>query len=146
MMLGAWFVGDGLGGDEVGLKTGGVGIEQLLDAFGAWGFQDEAGVVVFRDAVGDFGIGVGGGIGMFLASERKNDSGVVAAHGGKLVRLIPCSDFEAGPLAPEVDAGGGFDDIRDIGAADAGGHFNEIKFAVGVRLQKLRVGDSAQEA
>jgi len=76
--LRAWFVGNGLGGDEIGLKAGGVGIEQLLDAFGALGLEDEAGVVIFRDAVGDFGIGVGGRIGMFLAGERKNDSGVVA--------------------------------------------------------------------
>jgi hypothetical protein len=68
------------------------------------GFQDEAGVVEFRDTVGDFGIGVGGRIGMLLAGERKNDSGVVAARWGKVVRLIPCSDFEARPLAPEVDA------------------------------------------
>ena len=76
--LGAWFVRNRLGGDEIGLKTGGVGIEELLDAFGALGFQDEADVMIFRDAVGDFGIGVGGCIGMFLASEREDDSGVIA--------------------------------------------------------------------
>src|SRR6266404_6198947 len=101
MVLGAWFVGNGLGGDEVVAEAAGVGIEQVLDAFGAWRFQDEAGVVVFRDAVGDFGIGVGGGIGMFLASEGENDAGVVAAQWGKLVRLVPCSDFESRPFAPE---------------------------------------------
>ncbi len=78
-MLRAWFVGDGLGGNEVGLETGGVGIEQVLDVFVALGFQDEAGVMIFGDTVGDFGIGVGGRIGMFLAGERDNDSGVVAA-------------------------------------------------------------------
>ena len=77
--LSAWFVWDGLRRDEIGLKTGGVGIEELLDAFVALGLQDETRVVIFRDAVGDFGIGVGGRIGMFLAGERKNDSGVVAA-------------------------------------------------------------------
>ncbi len=68
--LRAWFVREGLGGDEIGLEAGGVGIEELLDAFGALGFQDEAGVVILRDAAGDFGIGVGGGIGMFLAGKR----------------------------------------------------------------------------
>ena len=77
--LRAWFVGDGLGGDEIRLEAGGVGIEELLDAFGALGFQDKADVVIFRDAIGDFGICVGGRIGMFLAGERKDDSGVVAA-------------------------------------------------------------------
>ena len=76
--LRAWFVRDWLRRDEIGLKTRGVGIEQLVDAFGALRFQDEAGVMIFRDAVGDFGIGVGGRIRMFLAGERKNDSGVVA--------------------------------------------------------------------
>ena len=78
-MLRGWFIWDGLDGDEIGLETKRVGIEELLDAFGALGFQDETDVVVFRDAVGDFGIGVGGRIGMFLAGERKNDGGVVAA-------------------------------------------------------------------
>ena len=79
MLLRAWFVGDWLGGDEIGLEAGGVGIEELLDAFGALGFQDEADVVIFGDAVGDFGIGVGGRIRMFLAGEREHDCGVVAA-------------------------------------------------------------------
>jgi len=77
--LRAGFVWDRLGGDEIGLEAGAVGIEELLDAFGALGLQDEADVVVLGDAVGDFGIGVGGGIGMFLAGERENDGGVVAA-------------------------------------------------------------------
>ena len=79
MPLRRWFFGDRLGGDEIGLKTGGVRIEQLLNAFGALGLQDETDVVILGDAVGDFGIGVGGRIGMFLASERKNDGGVVAS-------------------------------------------------------------------
>ena len=79
MELRAWFFRNGLRCDEIGLKTGGVGIEQMLNSFGALGFQDEADVVILRDAAGDFGIGVGARIGMFLASERENDSGVVAA-------------------------------------------------------------------
>ena len=143
--LRAWPVGDGLGGDEIGMETGGVGIEQLLDAFGALGLQDEAGVVIFRDAVGDFGIGVGGSVGMLLAGERNNDAGIVATRGRKLVRLIPCPNFEPRPLAPGVDAGCGLDDIRDVGAADAGGDFDEIEFAAGVRPQELRMGHSAHE-
>src|SRR5712692_11255362 len=146
MVLRAWLVGNRLGCNEIRVKTGSVGIEQVLDAFVALGFEDEAGVVVFRDAVADFGIGVGAGIGMFLPGERKNDSGVVAAQWGKLVRLIPCSDFQARPFAPEVDACGGLNDIGNIGAADAGGDFDEIKFAVSVRAQELRMGDSAHEA
>jgi|SRR5882724_3364570 len=146
LRLRSWLVRDGLGGEEIGLKAGGVGIKKLLDSFGASGLQDEADVVVFGDAVGNFWIGVGGRVGMFLASEGENDAGVVAAQRGKLVRLIPSSDFEAGPFAPEVDARCVFDDVGDVGAAYAGGDFDEIEFAVGMRFQKLRVGDSAQEA
>ncbi len=135
-----------MGGDEIGLEAGGVGIEQVLDAFVALRFQDEAGVVIFRDAVGDFWVGVGGRIGMFLAGERKNDSGVLAAQRRKVVRLIPCPDFEARPFAPEVYARGCLDDVRNVRAADAGGDFDEINFAVGVRTEELGMGDSAHEA
>ena len=145
-MLRAWFVGDGLGGNEVGLETGGVGIEQVLDVFVALGFQDEAGVMIFGDTVGDFGIGVGGRIGTFLAGERDDDSGVVTAQWGKLVRLIPCPDFEARPLAPEVDARGGLDDVGNVGTTDAGGDFDEIEFAVGVGAEELGMSYSAHEA
>lgn len=79
MLLRTGLVWNGLRRHEIGLKAGGVRIEELLDAFGALGLQDETGVVIFRDAVGDFGIAVGGRVGMFLASERKNDCGVIAA-------------------------------------------------------------------
>src|SRR5260370_4663050 len=114
-----------------------------MDGFGALGFQDGAEVMMFRDAVGGLGMGVGGRIGMFLAGERKNDSGVVAAQWGKLVGLIPCPDFEAGPLAPEVDAGGGLDYIRNISAADAGGDFHEIKFSLSVGAEGLGMSGTA---
>ena len=51
----------------------------MLNAFVALRFQDEADVVILDDAASDFAIGVGGSIGMLLARERKNDSGIVAA-------------------------------------------------------------------
>ena len=79
MELRSWLVGDGLGGDEIGLETGGVGIEELLNTFGALGLQDESNVMILGDAVRDFRIGVGGSVGMFLPGERKNDCGIVAA-------------------------------------------------------------------
>src|SRR2546427_6297028 len=56
-----------------------------------------------------------------LFRSRENDSGVVATSGGKLVGLIPCTNFEPRPLAPEVDPRCGLDDIGDIGPADASG-------------------------
>src|SRR5260370_36071410 len=98
------------------------------------------------DAVGDFGIGVGGSIRMFLARERKNDTGIIIANRRKLVRLIPCPHFKARPVAPEVDSVRSFDDSGDVGAANAGGDFDEIKLAAGVRPKELRMGHSAHEA
>src|SRR5260370_8010612 len=100
--------------------------------------------MIFRDAVGALGIGVGGRVGMFRAGERKNDSGVVAAQWGKLVGLIPCPDFEAGPLAPGGDAGGGLDDIGKIGPPGPGGDFDEIKFTLSVGAEEHAVKDPPQ--
>src|SRR5260370_27742193 len=99
-----------------------------------------------RDEAGDSRISVGGSTRIFLASQRKNDSGISGAGRRKLVRLIPRPHFKPRPFAPEVDSRGGLDDIRDIGAADAGGDFDEIKFAVRVRTQELSLGHPAQEA
>ena len=81
MVLRARFVGNRLGGDELGEKAAGVGIEQLLKTFVALRLQNEADMMILRDPVGDFRIAVGGSIGMFLASERKNDSGIIASRG-----------------------------------------------------------------
>ena len=89
-------------------------------------------MVVFRDAIDDFRVVVWGGVRTFLAGQGKNDASIVAPRSGKLVGLLACSDFETGPFAPEINAGGGFDDVGNVGAADAGGDFDEIKFAVGV--------------
>ena len=130
MALRTWFVGDWLGGNEIGVKTGGVRIEQLLNAFGTLGFQNKAGVVILRDAIRDFRIAVGGSVRMLLARQRKNGSGIVATNGWKLVGLIPCPDFKPRPLAPEIDARCGLDDIRDISPANTSGDFYEIEFAV----------------
>src|SRR5260370_34246829 len=97
------------------------------------------------DAVGAFGIVVGGSAWMLLRGERNNYGCVVEARGGKLVGLIPCPNFEPRPLAPGVDAGCGLNHVGDVGAADAGGDFDEIEFAAGVRPQELRMGHSAYE-
>jgi hypothetical protein len=118
----------------------------LLDAFGLRGFENKPGMMIFRDAINDFGIVVGLGIRMLLTGERKNHAGIVAAGGGKLVRLLACSNFEAGPFAPKVNVGGGFDHVGDVGTADAGGDFDEIELAISVRFQKFGVGDAAEIA
>src|ERR1700720_447284 len=103
-------------------------------------------MVILRDAINDFGIVVGTRVGMLLARERKNHAGVVAARGGKLVRLLPCSDLEVRPFAPEINVSGGFDHVGNVGAADAGSDFNEIKSTVGVGFQEFGVCDAAEIA
>src|SRR5258708_36085807 len=80
-----------------------------------------------------------------MAGEKKNDAGIVATRVRKLIGLIPCPNFEPRPLAPEIDACCGFDDIGNIGTADTSGDFDEIEFAVGVgELLALFVGTDAE--
>ena len=75
------------------ISAKGTGIEELLDAFALWRLQDEACVVIFVDAIGDFGIAVGICVGMFLAREAQDYTGVISAGRRKLVRVLPRSDF-----------------------------------------------------
>ena len=91
----------------------------MLDAFAVVGLQDEAGVVVFVDAIGDFGIAVRVRVGMLLAGEAQDHTGVIFPCRRESVRLLPCSDLEARPFAPQVDAARGFDDVGNVRAADA---------------------------
>jgi len=80
------------------------------------------------------------------AGQGKDYAGIVAACGGKLVRLLPCSDFQVRPFTPEVDVGGRFDDVGNVRAPDACGDFDEIELAVGVRFQEFGVGHAAEIA
>ena len=63
------FVGYWLGSQEIVLETRGVRIEELTDKIVAVRFYNETGMVVFLDAIDDFGVGVGARVGMFLASQ-----------------------------------------------------------------------------
>ena len=103
-------------------------------------------MVEFFDAVDDFGVGVGGGVGFLLAGERDDYAGVVFAGRRKLVRHLAGCDFEASPFAPEVDAGGGFDHVRDVRAADAGSDFEEVQAIVAVCFEEFGVRDAADQA
>ena len=49
------------------MEADSVRVEELLDALAVWRLQNEAGVMVFVDAIGDFGVAVGIGVGVFLA-------------------------------------------------------------------------------
>ena len=109
---GGWLLRNRLRGDEIVVKTPDVGIQQLANSFVALGLQNETSVVVFRDAINDFRVCECGSIRVFLARKRKNNSGVIAARGGKLIGLFPSADLETRPFAPEVDTRGGLDDIE----------------------------------
>lgn len=146
LRLGGGFVGNRLGGQEIGGEAFGVGSEELFDAFGGTGFKDESGVVVFLDPFDDFGVVVGGSVRFLLAGQRDYYACVVFACLGELVGHLPCCDFEMSPFAPQVDAGGGFDHIGDVGTADAGGDFEEIEAVVAVSLQEFRVGYAAHQS
>ncbi len=104
----------------------------MLDSGVIAGFYYEAGVVVFVYAVDDFGIGVGASVGAFLTRQAEDDPGVIVTGWRRSVRSLACSQFEAGPFAPEIETAGGFYDVGDVGAAYSRGYFQEIKFAVGV--------------
>src|SRR5437879_6858786 len=120
-------------------------IEQLLNSLVTVVLQNETRVVILRDAVNDFGVGICGSIRVLLARQRENDSGVLSTRGGKLVGLIPCANFEPRPLPPEVDPRCGLDDIGDIGPANASGDFDKVKPAICVRLQELGMGHAAPQ-
>src|SRR5579883_471923 len=143
---GSGFFRNGLESHEVVMKTGRVGSEQLLDAVGAGGAQDEAGVMMLFDAQDDFRIGVGGSIRVGLAREAEYGAGVLLADGRKLIGLLARAELKFGPFAPEIDAGGGLDNVRDVSAAHASGDFNEIELAIGVGFQKLGMSNTTNQA
>lgn len=49
------------------------------------------------------------------------------------------------PFSPQVDAGGLFDEIRDVRTADTPGNFEEVDAMVGVGFQEFGVGDAAHK-
>ena len=128
------------------MKTGRVGSEQLLDAVGAGGAQDEACVMMLFDAQDDFRIGVGGSIRVGLAREAEDGAGVLLTDGRQLIGLLARAELKFGPFAPEIDAGGGLDNVRDVSAAHASGDFNEIELAIGMGFQKFGMRDTANQA
>jgi len=49
------------------------------------------------------------------------------------------------PLAPEVNPGGLFDKIGNVGAANASGNFEEVQAIIPMTLEKFGVCDTADE-
>src|SRR5260370_7980352 len=102
--------------------------------------------MIVRNAIDNFKIVVGRSVRMLLTRERKNDASIIAARGREFVGLPPYGDFQARPFAPQIDVGGGFDDVGDVGAADAGGDFDEIEFAATLGFQKFSFRATAEES
>src|SRR5712691_8258879 len=103
-------------------------------------------MVPLLQAQGDLGIVVRGSVGLFLASERKNDASVVVTRDRRMVGLFAAGDFDARPLTPQVDARGGFDHFADVGAAYARGTFQKVKLSIAARADELGVGNAAHQS
>ena len=82
--------------------------------------HDEAGVVVFPETENDFGRVERGRVRLGGFGEAERAAGVEILRGRQVVGIAAqTGDCDAGPFAPEVDAGGEIDDVRDEGAAVA---------------------------
>src|SRR5436309_15960126 len=66
-------------GDEIGGKTSTVIIQQLTHSFMTLRSYNQSGVMFLLDPIDNLRIVIRGGIGKFLPSERKNDSGVISS-------------------------------------------------------------------
>ena len=64
---------------------------------------------------------------------------------GRLVGAVFASDFDAGPLTPQVHAGSGLDNIDDESAADARRSLEKVPRAV-AGTDELGVRHAANEA
>ena len=125
-----------LRGEKIFDEAAGIRIQKLLNPLLARGFKNKSGVMKLVDAVHDLLVGVRRSIGVFLARQRKNHSRVITSFGWKSIRLLPRTDFQASPLAPEIDAGGSFDDIGDVRAPDARSYLKKAGLESRVRVQR----------
>src|SRR5260370_34912632 len=64
----------------------------------------------------------------------------------QLVDSIMRDKFDPGPLAPEIDAGGCFDQFHDVCAAHASSGFEKVDAAVVVSFDEFGVGHSTLHA
>src|SRR5271163_978252 len=94
----------------------------------------------------DFGVVVGGGVGIVLAGEGKNYAGILFADRGQLITAVAAGDFDAGPLAPQINSRCRFDHFVDVGSADASGTLKKIKMTVCVGVDVFGVRNPAHQA
>src|SRR3981189_1800157 len=95
----------------------------------------------------DFGCVVGAGVGLLLARETDDASGVALLRFGQGVLHVEEGGYlDSGPLDPGVEAGGEFDDLGDMGATYAGCGLEEVEAAAGVGFDELGMRDAGDEA
>src|SRR5579859_6918347 len=98
------------------------------------------------DAIDDFRVVVRRSVWMLLPCQGKNHPGIIASHFRKFVGLLPRPNFEPRPLTPEIDARGGFDDIRNVSAANPCSNLEKIEFPIRMSLQEFGVSHAAHQA
>src|SRR3954471_25091683 len=91
------------------------------------------------------GVAVAGSVRILLAGKRQNYAGIVFANGWEGVAAISTGDFNARPLAPQVDSGRSFHHFVDISSAHAGRALQKIELAIRLRADELRVRNAAKQ-
>src|SRR6266516_3964193 len=107
------------GGGEIVGDPGSVLVKQELDAIRVLRGDDESNMIPLVQTPDDLWFLVRCGIGVFLAGKCDDDTCVVLLRLRQLVGAWSGGCLNFGPLAPEVDACGTFDQFYDIGTADA---------------------------
>src|ERR1700738_1981402 len=107
--------GAGTTAENSSRKTIAVGVHEGLDPFGRVRAYDQTGVMMAIEPPHDLGCVVAAGIGLFLARETDDASGVTLLElGQRILHVEERGDFNSGPLDPGVEAGGKFDDLGVI--------------------------------
>src|SRR5260370_41771328 len=81
-----------------------------------------------------------------MAGESDDECVIVLLVFRQLVGLNVRDKFDPGPLAPEIDAGGCFDQFHDVCAAHASSGFEKVDAAVVVSFDEFGVGHSTLHA
>src|SRR6266567_3273515 len=85
-------------------------------------------------------------VGVFLASQRNDNTGIVLLVLWQLVGVFLRAGLDSGPLAPEVEACGSLDQLHNIGATYASSGFEEVKAALVASFDELHVRYAAHHA
>src|SRR5579862_4916358 len=144
--LRGWLVGNRLRSVEILAKSPAVRIEKFADALRFRRAQDKPRVMMLGHPIHNLRIVVCRRIRCFLPRQRDNHSGITVAFLRQRVRFFSRSNFQASPFSPQIDSGCSFNFVRDVGAAHARGHFDEIDFAAVMCAKEFRMRYAANES